>query len=56
MSTDLERFRDHCRTMAGSPVAPGCPAAADRALWLRLAEEVDAYLATDDDVALWEDA
>lgn len=45
--TELERFRDHCRKMAGPPLAPGSPAANDRALWLRLADEVDTYLATD---------
>jgi hypothetical protein len=65
MATELERFRDHCRKMAGSPVAPGCPAAEHRALWIRLADEIDAYLAGDlftdeqpkgttEDVALWE--
>lgn len=43
--TDLERFRDHCRKQAGPPVAPGCPAAAERALWVQLADEIDAYLA-----------
>lgn len=43
--SDLTRFRDHARTMAGPPVAPGCPAAADRALWLQIADEIDAYLA-----------
>lgn len=45
--TELERFRDHCRTMAGPPVAAGSPAAHDRALWLRLADEVDTYLTED---------
>ena len=48
--SDLTRFRDYCRNMAGSPVAPGCPAATDRALWLQLASEVDNYLANDLDV------
>lgn len=43
--SDLTKFRDHCRTMAGPAVAPGCHAAADRALWLRLADEIDEYLA-----------
>jgi hypothetical protein len=32
-----------------------CVTDADRALWARLAAEVDAYLTTDD-TALWEDA
>lgn len=55
MPTDLERFRDHCRKMAGPPVAPGCPAARERALWLRLADEVDAYLADrHDDAGLFD--
>jgi hypothetical protein len=43
--SDLTRFRDHCRKMAGSPTAPGCPAASERALWLQMADEIDAYLA-----------
>lgn len=43
--SDLTAFRDHCRKMAGPAVAPGCPAAAARALWLQMAEEIDAYLA-----------
>jgi len=47
--SDLTAFRDHCRKMAGPPVAPGCPAADERALWLRLADEVDAYLTGDPD-------
>lgn len=45
--SDLTAFRDHCRKMAGPPVAPGCPAAAERGLWLQLADEIDAYLAGD---------
>jgi hypothetical protein len=44
--SDLTSFRDYCRKMAGPPVAPGCPAATERALWLQMADEIDAYLAT----------
>ena len=62
MATELELFRNHCRKMAGSPVAPGCPAAADRALWTRLADEIDRWLAEGldldepdtEDAPLWE--
>jgi hypothetical protein len=43
--SELTVFRDHCRRMAGKPVAPGCPAAATQRLWLLMADEVDAYLA-----------
>jgi hypothetical protein len=93
--SDLERFRDHCRTMAAEdahtpecvaatneagrrwdylrmfrewrlswgerpdgppmPCPGGCISDADRLLFSRLADEVDAYLAHDDE-PLWEDA
>lgn len=77
MSTDLERFRDHARTMAApgahrddchhvqpirgtlrtrtvrpDPACTGCIPAADRALFARLADEVDHHLA--DPPALFE--
>lgn len=61
--SDLTTFRDHCRRMASRVdiLSDG-----DRALFVRLADEVDAYLAHDPDVvldlepttedtALWED-
>lgn len=61
MSTELERFRDHARTMANSTpgtrvraswnggwreqtVKVGDMPDAERALWARLADEVDAHL------------
>lgn len=44
--SDLTRFRDHCRTMAKKTAPPDL----DWALWTRLADEVDAYLARDPDV------
>lgn len=95
MATELERFRDHCRKMAGAPEheqrpsgrswdcwepadsgfeprheacawgwqtcrctchdadRPQAPSEADRLLWTRLADEIDAYL-THDDAPLWE--
>jgi hypothetical protein len=37
------------------PACPGCLTDADRALWARLAAEIDDYLAADD-APLWEDA
>lgn len=43
--SDLTRFRDHARKMAAHGVLP--ISADDRALWTRLADEVDAYLARD---------
>lgn len=40
MSQELIRFRNHCRQMMGAPeVAPN-----DRALFARLAREIEAYL------------
>lgn len=47
--SDLTEFRDHCIRMAGPAVTPGCPAATERALWLRLADEIDGYLTPADD-------
>lgn len=38
-----------------NPECAGCISDTDRALWARLADEVDAYLANDD-APLWEDA
>lgn len=43
------------REIHPDPACPGCVTDADRALWARLATEIDAYLTTDD-TALWEDA
>lgn len=40
---------------AKTPPGDGCVPAADRALFGRLANEIDAYL-TPDDAPLWEDA
>lgn len=37
-----------------NPACPGCNSAADRELFARLADEVDAYLATDDGPGLFE--
>lgn len=37
------------------PACPGCVTDDDRALWARLAAEIDAYLTTDD-TALWEES
>lgn len=36
-------------------VCGGCVSDADRALWIRLADEIDGYLATDDE-PLWADS
>lgn len=38
-----------------APDCDGCLSRADRELFTRLADEVDAYLTDDDDVALWEE-
>lgn len=43
--SDLTRFGDHARRMSAANVPE-----ADRVLWARLADEVDAYLARDPDV------
>lgn len=54
----VEAWAMHAVTCPGSPSAPPCPGCvsdAERVLWARLADEVDAYLTTDDS-ALWEDA
>lgn len=50
MSSDLERFRDHCRKMSDSEDVSDD----DRALWVRLANEIDAYLVDDDAQAMLE--
>ena len=54
MSTDLERFRDHCRRMADdSDSHDTAVLGTDRDLWQMLADEADAYLArTDEDQPL----
>lgn len=48
--SDLTQFRDYCRRMAadGKRVIPWTKA--ERALWLMLASEVDAYIDGDHDV------
>ena len=41
------RWAEHAEECPGNPAAPpctGCVTDADRALWTRLADEVDAYL------------
>jgi hypothetical protein len=43
------------REIHPDPSCAGCITEADRALWARLAAEIDDYL-TDDDAPLWEDA
>ena len=43
------------REIHPDPKCPGCVTDADRALWARLAAEIDAYLTTDD-TALWEES
>lgn len=59
MSTELARFRDHCRRMAaadtravniGTRTRPewAYPTDRERELWTRLADEIDAYLTPDD--------
>jgi hypothetical protein len=45
--TTLTVFRDHCRRMAAKTAPPDL----DWALWTRLADEIDAYLAGDLQVA-----
>jgi hypothetical protein len=52
------QWNDHAEVCPGNPTAPPCPGCvtnADRVLWTRLADEVDAYL-SHDDAPLWEDA
>ena len=39
--SSIEAFRDHCRDKAATPE---CPATA-RTLWLRMADEIDQWLA-----------
>jgi hypothetical protein len=38
---------------SGDPGCPGCVTDADRALWTRLADEADAWLARDDEEGLF---
>ena len=58
--SDLTVFRDHARAMSTAehkpecrkpstdmPACGGCNPAADRALFTRLADEIDAYLTVD---------
>jgi len=40
------------RLVYPDPACPGCVSDADRALWARLADEVDAYLSHDEDEVL----
>lgn len=56
--SDLAMFRDHCRAMAVADQRSEHVRAAqmvglltpeNRALWARLADEVDAYLSTDEE-------
>jgi len=47
---------EHAETCPGNPCAPPCPGCvtdADRALWTRLADEADAWLARDDEEGLF---
>ena len=44
MGSQLELFRNHALAMAGRSVVP----AREAALWLQLADEIDAYLTADD--------
>lgn len=71
--SELESFRDYCRTMSTArhkpdcslprpgywldikpnPKCPGCNSEADRALFARLAAEVDEYLTDDEPEGLF---
>jgi len=60
--SELTTFRDHARRMAEAEhdckriwrdTRGQCQGCADRALWLRLADEVDAYLSHDEEGALF---
>jgi hypothetical protein len=41
--------RTFYRTESPDPLCPGCVTEADRVLWRRLADEVDAYLSDDEE-------
>jgi hypothetical protein len=46
-------FREHHPKLEPIEPCPGCVTDADRALWARLAAEVDAYLSHDEEGALF---